>query len=70
VPTGPARSGTPKGTLRIRGSIAQHWRGAVGQFSGRTSVSGYAKDPAEVPRPGRCLMAPDEQAELAPAFPG
>lgn len=37
-------SGTPKGTLKVRGSIAQKWRGAVGTFSGSTATSGYAKD--------------------------
>jgi hypothetical protein len=32
--------GSDLGTLSVRGSIAQKWRGAVG----RTSGSGYAKD--------------------------
>jgi hypothetical protein len=37
-------SGNPKGSLKVRGSIAQKWRGAVGTFSGSTATSGYAKD--------------------------
>jgi hypothetical protein len=37
-------AGSTKGTLTVRGSIAQKWRGAVGTFSGNTSQTGYAKD--------------------------
>lgn len=33
-----------KGTLTIKGSIAQRYRGPVGTFSGGTRVSGYAKN--------------------------
>lgn len=75
------QAGTPKGSLRIRGSIAQRWRGAVGQFSGRTTISGYAKDWQYDPRlvylsppkfldPVAASWLPIEQAELPPAFPG
>ena len=35
--------GTPKGTLRVNGAIAQVFRGPVGTGSGTTSVSGYLK---------------------------
>jgi hypothetical protein len=37
-------SGTPKGDLIVRGSIAQKWRGAVSTFSGTTLNTGYNKD--------------------------
>jgi hypothetical protein len=36
--------GTSRGTLTIRGSLGQKYRGPVGTFSGSTAVSGYAKN--------------------------
>ncbi|MCV2394577.1 hypothetical protein OEB99_09690 [Actinotalea sp. M2MS4P-6] len=35
--------GSYRGSLYVRGSIAQRWRGAVGTSSGGTMVSGYGK---------------------------
>jgi Tfp pilus assembly protein PilE len=34
----------PLGSLRVLGTIAQYWRGAVGTSSGGTAQTGYAKD--------------------------
>jgi hypothetical protein len=36
--------GSPLGNLNITGAIAQEYRGAVGTFSGTSSVSGYTKN--------------------------
>jgi hypothetical protein len=36
--------GNPLGNLNITGAIAQEFRGAVGTFSGTSSVSGYTKN--------------------------
>jgi hypothetical protein len=36
--------GSPLGTLRVYGAIAQKFRGPVGTFSGSTRSTGYAKD--------------------------
>lgn len=71
--------GTTKGTLSVRGSIAQRWRGAVGTFSGTTSVTGYAKDykyddrlawltPPRFLDPVSASWIAVEQAEATPAF--
>jgi hypothetical protein len=38
------RRGAPKGTLSVRGAIAQRYRGPVGTFGGQGIISGYAKD--------------------------
>jgi Tfp pilus assembly protein PilX len=37
-------SGTAQGTLKVRGTIAQKYRGPVGTHSGTTIVTGYGKD--------------------------
>jgi len=71
--------GVPRGTLRLYGSLAQKWRGAVGQFSGAVNVHGYAKDYQYDPRlkyqsPPRFLdpvsasWSPIEFGESPPAF--
>ena len=36
--------GTPQGTLQVRGTIAQNYRGPVGTHSGGTIATGFAKD--------------------------
>jgi hypothetical protein len=36
-------SGTPRGILKVRGSIVQKERGAVGTFQGSTLKTGYSK---------------------------
>jgi hypothetical protein len=72
-------AGTPRGTLTVRGSIAQKWRGAIGQSSGSTTVNGYLKDwayddrlawlsPPKFLDPVAASWLPIEQAETTPAY--
>lgn len=72
-------TGAVKGTMQIRGSIAQKWRGAVGTFSGTTTRSGYAKDwqydnrliwlsPPKFLDPVSASWLPIAQSERTPAF--
>ena len=68
-------AGEARGTLRVRGSIAQKWRGAVGTTAG----TGYTKDwqydgrlawlsPPKFLDPVAASWLPVEQAEAPPAF--